>query len=69
MKIATFFAAAVLLTGLGQAQVAKRQVQQQRRIKEGVATGKLTKEEAAKLERKQAATTRQIRRDRVDGGV
>jgi len=68
MKIAALFAGLAMLAGMGQAQVVNRQVQQQKRIKRGVATEQLTKEEAAKLERKEAATNRQIERDRVDGG-
>ena len=50
------------------AQVANRQGRQQGRIAEGKASGELTQEEAAKLNRKAAATRRQTMRDRVDGG-
>jgi hypothetical protein len=67
MKILLLLAA-VLMVAPADAQIANRQARQQGRIAEGKASGELTKEEAAKLNRKAAATRRQTRRDRVDGG-
>ena len=49
------------------AQVASRQKAQNARINEGVRSGELTKKEAAKLKRKEAALHREIRQDRKDG--
>lgn len=45
-----------------------RQKKQQKRIHQGVKTGELTKQEALKLEAKEAKLHRQIRKDRKDRG-
>ena len=44
-----------------------RQARQQRRIAEGVRGGSLTPRETVKLERKERAIRREVRRDRRDG--
>jgi hypothetical protein len=44
-----------------------REIRQQRRIAEGIRTGNLTPNEAARLENREAALHREIRRDRLDG--
>ena len=49
--------------------VAERQVNQQKRINQGVRSGELTKPEALKLERNAARIHRSVARDRRDGGV
>jgi hypothetical protein len=46
-----------------------RQVDQQRRIAQGVRSGELTRPEARRLERNAARIHRSVVRDRVDGGV
>jgi hypothetical protein len=46
-----------------------RQVQQQRRIAQGVRSGELTRAEARRVERNAARIHRSVVRDRVDGGV
>lgn len=46
----------------------KRMENQQKRIKEGVKEGSLTKREAVKLEAKEAALASEARKDRKDGG-
>ncbi len=61
MSVGTAFAA-----GPG---VAGRQVNQQKRIHQGVRSGELTRPEAAHLERTAARIHRSIVRDRVDQGV
>ncbi len=66
IKIALF--AAVLSLGLQAQTVAKREVNQQARINEGVRSGTLTKAEAARLNAQQAALRKEVRRDRIDGG-
>ncbi len=66
IKIALF--AAVLSLGLHAQTVAKREVNQQARINEGVRSGTLTKAEAARLNAQQAALRKEVRRDRIDGG-
>lgn len=45
-----------------------RQVAQERRIEEGVASGELNRREAARLERKHHRLQHEIRRDRRDDG-
>ena len=47
----------------------KRQVNQQKRIGQGIRSGELTKREVRGLQTGAARTHRSIRRDRVDGGV
>jgi len=49
--------------------VKNRQVRQQKRIKQGVRSGELTRAETRRLERNAARIHRSTRRDRVDGGV
>lgn len=46
----------------------KRMENQQKRIKEGVKEGSLTKREAVKLEAREAALASEARKDRKDGG-
>ncbi len=48
--------------------IGQRQRNQQKRIGTGVKSGQLTAREAARLERREAALNREIRRDRRDGG-
>ncbi len=48
--------------------IRQRQMNQQRRIGQGVRSGQLTAGETARLERKETRLNREIRRDRVDGG-
>lgn len=50
-------------------RVAKRQVQQQARIKEGVKSGELTRREARKLERQQAKIAVDKAKAKSDGVV
>jgi hypothetical protein len=50
------------------AEVDRRQANQQARIGEGVRSGELTPRETARLERKEARTRREIRRDRAANG-
>ncbi len=64
--------AAALTLGLAlpalAAEVDRRQANQQARIAEGVESGQLTPGETARLERKEAKTRREIRRDRAANG-
>lgn len=66
-KIFVAVALAGVLSIGASAQVAERQVNQQKRIKQGVKSGELTKKEARKLERKEAQLHREIVKDRADG--
>lgn len=50
------------------ANVARREVRQQERIAQGLATGQLTARETARLERSEAALHAQVQKDRADGG-
>jgi uncharacterized protein YdbL (DUF1318 family) len=50
------------------AEVDQRQANQQARIGEGVESGQLTPGETAHLERREAKTRREIRRDRAANG-
>ena len=50
------------------AEVDRRQANQQARIAEGVESGQLTPGETARLERREAKTRREIRRDRTANG-
>lgn len=72
LKEATIVTALVCGLSLGTSAladpVARRQVRQQARIAQGVASGELTKVEAARLERGAARVHRQVVRDRLDGG-
>ncbi len=74
-------AATFAMTGIGMAQVQVKQQQtkrtpvinhrqkiQQKRIKQGVKSGKLTKGEARRLERQQARIQRTKRRDKMMNG-
>lgn len=56
-------------TALAGPLTSKRQVNQQRRIGQGVRSGELTKREVRGLQVGAARTHRSIRRDRIDGGV
>ncbi len=47
---------------------AGRQINEQKRIAQGVRSGELTRAEARHLEKNAARVHRSIRRDRVDGG-
>lgn len=76
--ILTAVAAGVFLAGYGwsaepgaaqRATIRQRQINQQRRIAQGIHSGELTAREAARLERKEARLNREIRRDRADGGA
>lgn len=65
--------AAALFAGSAAAQtdqptIRQRQRRQQARIAQGVKSGQLTPHETAKLERKEAALNREVRRDRLSGG-
>jgi hypothetical protein len=51
-----------------QGHIRQRQVNQQKRIAQGVNSGSLTPGETAHLERREGRLNREIRRDRVDGG-
>lgn len=59
--------AAVLTTGLEAQTLEQREREQQQRIRQGVASGELTRREAAHLERKERQTRSMIRHDRRDG--
>ncbi len=50
------------------AEVDRRQANQQARIADGVESGQLTPRETAHLERREAKTRREIRRDRAANG-
>lgn len=58
-----FITAAIALAD----EPARRQVNQQQRINQGVRSGELTRAEAARLQRQKADLHRQIARDRADG--
>lgn len=47
--------------------IVARQQKQQERILQGIRSGSLTARETARLEREEARTGREIRRDRADG--
>ncbi|MCC6337884.1 MAG: hypothetical protein IT380_28295 [Myxococcales bacterium] len=65
----TLFAAALLLaTPALAAPVGARAAHQQGRINQGVASGELTRPEAARMQRQHNRLEREIARDRVDGG-
>ena len=49
--------------------VAGRQLNQQKRISQGVRSGELTKRETLRLERNAGRINRSVRRDRIDQGV
>jgi len=66
-RLLTLTTMALIFTFAGESQVAQRQGTQQKRIREGVENGELTKEEAIKLERRQGRVHRQIQQDRLDG--
>jgi len=53
----------------GSAFAAVPQVNQQKRIAQGVRSGELTRPEARRLEKNAARVHRSIKRDRRDGGV
>ena len=57
-----------LATGLTAQRIEKRKENQQDRIAQGVASGELTPKATARLETKEAALNKEIRRDRRDGG-
>lgn len=65
--LAAALAVAISLPALA-AEVDRRQANQQGRIAEGVESGQLTPRETARLERKEAKTRREIRRDRAANG-
>lgn len=50
------------------ATIVKRQVNQQSRIGTGVRSGSLTRVETARIQSREAALAREVRRDRIDGG-
>jgi len=59
----------LVFAGLAGAEpIRQREVNQQRRIAQGVRSGELTRGETARLERQQRSIAREVRRDRVDGG-
>jgi hypothetical protein len=64
--------AAILALGLTSpalaAEVDRRETRQQARIAEGIQSGQLTPGETARLERKEAAVHREIRRERAENG-
>jgi hypothetical protein len=60
--------AALMTTGASAQRARERHENQSDRIKGGVQSGELTKAEAAKLRKKEAASRAKLRRDRVDGG-
>ena len=65
--LAAALAVSISLPALA-AEVDRRQGNQQARIAEGVQSGQLTPRETARLERKEAKTRREIRRDRAANG-
>lgn len=67
IKIA-LFAAILSLSLQAEQTIVQREANQQARINQGRKNGTLTKAEAARLEARQVALRRQVRRDRVDGG-
>jgi len=48
--------------------IARREANQQQRIRQGVRSGELTRVETRRLEAQEAALHREIVRDRIDGG-
>lgn len=66
--ITTAIAAGLFFMTASAQTIAERERAQQARIRQGVASGELTRKEALKLERKEARLHRQLRRDRIDGG-
>lgn len=68
MAAALFAGSAAAQSGDVQPTIRHRQRAQQRRIAQGIRSGQLTPGETAKLERREAALNREIRRDRRDGG-
>lgn len=69
MKTLAIGILALTMAGAASAQrIENRKDTQQARIANGVRTGELTARETARLEAREAALNRQIRRDRVDGG-
>ena len=65
--VATLFVFSVL--GFSQtSEVGKRAENQQDRIAQGVASGKLTAGQTARLESKEAGINKEVRRDRVQNG-
>ena len=68
-KIATIALSALLLAGTAMAaEVDQRQANEQARIKEGVASGELTKHEAKQVEREHKAIGAEIKADRAANG-
>ena len=69
--LSTVFVLGLSLTAMAQKtpSVDNRQHRQQRRIKQGVKNGSLTKREAARLEAGQARTRRIERKAKADGTV
>ncbi len=70
----TFISGAALLaqdttTPKREAQVERRAARQQKRIDQGVATGKLTPKEAANLERREAKIEKDIAKAEADGKI
>jgi hypothetical protein len=68
LRTALITTVALIFSVAGEAQVLQRQGTQQKRIRQGVVSGELTRDETIKLQREQARMNREIRRDRVDGG-
>jgi hypothetical protein len=50
------------------AEVDRREAHQQARVAQGVQSGQLTPAETARLERKEAAIDREVRRERAENG-
>ncbi len=71
MKIKFFLLATVLaITGIQvNAQAVKREVEQHRRIKQGVRSGELTPSEARNLRRDQKAIHQEVKAAKADGVV
>jgi hypothetical protein len=63
-----FVATLIFAATLSADEVARRQERQQDRIAQGVGSGELTPRETARLERREAALNRTVRRDRRSGG-
>jgi hypothetical protein len=66
--LAVMLGAALASPAVFAQNVHRRQVNQQRRIGEGVKSGQLTPRETVRLERNETRLNREIRRDRRDGG-
>ena len=66
--LSTIVVGTLVATGLTAQRIEKRKENQQDRIAQGVASGELTPKETARLETKEAALNKEIRRDRRDGG-